>query len=233
MAAIAVLVVLPAAWWAGRLTAAPAPMTAESATGPAAATFTPPPAVAPSGSTTTTTRRKSALAAAARAVALIGSPHLLSTDGRTWLAQVLAAPTHRMQLRTLLEREASAPTMVALRDDAERGLRYGFRTVPVALRAEQVDTRRAVVSVFAALYLVSSSQPATLGHGLIRVELTWSALGWRVQYYRNSPAIGPVPAGYAPPDGGWQPINGDNVILLSEQLRELLSDSVAPDYAPS
>ncbi|MFF0250647.1 hypothetical protein [Streptosporangium sandarakinum] len=233
MAAIAALVVLPAAWWVGRLSTAPAPATAASATVPVVATAAPPPAVAPAGPTSAATRRKSALAAAARAVALIGSPHLLSADGRTWLAQVLAAPTHRTQLRALLEREASAPSMVALRDDAERGLRYGFRTVPVALRAEQIGTRRAVVSVFAALYLVSSSQPATLGHGLIRVELTWSALGWRVQHYRNSPAIGPVPAGYAPPDGGWQPVNGDNVILLSEQLRELLSDSVAPDYAPS
>ncbi|WP_068899948.1 hypothetical protein [Planomonospora sphaerica] len=241
MAALAALLAVLVAWWAGRLSTTPIPATAGAA-GPSgapaiAATGAPPPAAAAPASPTTPTstadRHKSALAAAARAVALIGSPHLLSADGRAWLVRVLAAPAHRPQLRALLEREASAPSMVALRDDAERGVRYGLRTVPVALRAEQVHARQATVTVFAALYLAGSAQPATLGHGLTRVELTWTAVGWRVRTYRSSAAIGPIPAGYTPPDGGWRPANGDNLILLSEQLRELLSDSAAPDYAPS
>ncbi|WP_189239887.1 hypothetical protein [Planomonospora parontospora] len=233
MAAVAALLAVLVAWWAGRLSSAPVPAAAASTSAPSV-TGAPPPAVpATATPASTADHRKSALAAAARAVALIGSPHLLSADGRAWLVQVLAAPAHRPQLRALLEREAAAPSMVALRDDAERGVRYGLRAVPVALRAERLEARRATVTVFAALYLAGSAQPATLGHGLARVELTWTAVGWQVRSYRSSAAIGPIPAGYTPPDGGWQPVNGDNVILLSEQLRELLSDSVAPDYAPS
>ncbi|WP_433358565.1 hypothetical protein [Streptosporangium sp. CA-115845] len=233
LSAGALLAVL-AAWALGRLSADHRPpATAGPASAPAAST----PAGSGSGSSglaagadARTRGEKGALAAAARSVALIGSPQVLTPAGRDWLSEEVADPARRAQVRALLDREASTPALAGLRDDAERGVRFALRSVPVALRAEQVSTTQASVNVFVAIYIAGSGQPASLGHGLMRLQLSWTPAGWRVSDYRSSGAVGPIPVGYSAPPSGWQPINGDNLILLSQQLRDLLSESVAPGY---
>ncbi|MFD8559693.1 hypothetical protein ACFV1N_20630 [Streptosporangium canum] len=227
----AVVVGLLVAWWVGRHSVRPAAAELGTPAAPASTVASPGPDALPPPAAATVAGEKGALAAAANAVALIGSTQVLTPAGRAWLSEVLAVPARRATVRALLDRESSAPALAALRDDAERGVRFGLRSVPVALRAEQVGSVRASVSVFVAIYLAGSSQPASLGHGLMRVELAWTAAGWRLSDYRNTPAVGPIPVGYTTPAGGWQPVNGQNLILLSEELRQLLADSMAPGYA--
>ncbi|WP_431921527.1 hypothetical protein [Nonomuraea jabiensis] len=174
--------------------------------------------------------RQGAMAAAARMVAQLGSPSILTAQGRKTLSTQIAEPGRQQALEASLAQEAATAVMVALRDDAERGLAYGLRTVPVDLRLDNYSQGRAQVAVFCAIYVASTSQPAALGHGTVTVELAWGGSGWRLRTYGNTPAVGPAPVGYVAPAEGWRPISGESVIALSYELRQLLSHGSAPPY---
>ncbi|WP_188197515.1 hypothetical protein [Nonomuraea sp. SYSU D8015] len=193
----------------------------------------PPVLTSPSGAPTPGTphqsSRQGALTAAATMVAQLGSPRILTEQGRKTVSTQIAEPGRQQALEALLAQEAATPVMAALRDDDERGLAYGLRTVPVSLRLDSYGQGRAQVAVFCAVYVASTSQPAALGHGTVTVELVWSG-GWRLRSYRNAPSVGPAPVGYFAPAEGWRPISGESVIALSYELRQLLSQGSAPPY---
>lgn len=174
--------------------------------------------------------QQGALAAAASMVSQLGSPRILTAQGRQTLSTQIAEPGRQQQLEASLAAEAATPVMVALRDDDERGLAYGLRTVPISLHVDAYNRDSAQVAVFSAIYVASTSQPAVLGHGTVTMELVWSGAAWRLRSYRNAPAVGPAPVGYAAPPDGWQPISGESVIALSYKLRQLLSQGTAPPY---
>ncbi|RCG18234.1 hypothetical protein DQ384_39265 [Sphaerisporangium album] len=228
--AAAGIVAVGAAWTAGRLTA---PTAAADAPSAAASSSRPAPSADPPrrGGDAGSPTQQAALAAAANYIAMIGSPQVLEPQRRAQLVQQIGANDYRPQLSERLEHEGASPVLAGLRDDAERHLAYGYRTVPVAVAAQHYDGSQATVEVYTATYVAGSAQPATIGHGTTVADLLFESGGWKLAGYRTTGEVGPMPAGYTTPGEGWRPVNGQSVITITQNLRDLLSRAPAPRYA--
>ena len=175
--------------------------------------------------------KSGAMSAAANYAATLTSPLLLTDHGRSEIATTIAAAGTQSTLATQLAAELNVPEVQQVVQDAASTTPYALQTVPIAVRAVTATDSQADIQVFDTTIIASSHSTPRSGYTLMDVRLSWSGGDWKLASYTTTPQVGPVPTGWQSPLNGWQAVTGQSLPDVSNALRNLLYQSVAPRYA--
>ncbi len=176
--------------------------------------------------------RGGALSAAANFSSVIGSPRVLTPEGRAGIVSAVAAPDSAAAIRQQLDHSAEGVTFDQLRTDQGGKVPFGLASIPIALKldggAEPGDT--ATVQVYAVTYVASSTATAAGGYGQATVRLSWTGGDWKLTGYTAISATGPVPTNFYSPSTGWLPVDGSSLYDVSAGFRRTLTEGTVPGY---
>ncbi|MFI9366104.1 hypothetical protein ACIG5E_34395 [Kitasatospora sp. NPDC053057] len=176
--------------------------------------------------------KSGALSAAANYAAAIGSPRVLTPEGRTGIVSAIAAPASAAALQQQLDRSASGATYDQLRTDQNGKVPFGLASVPISLQldgpGEPGDT--ATVQVYAITYVASSTATAAGGYGRATVKLAWTGGDWKLTDFSAVSTTGPISTNYYAPSTGWLPVDGSSLYDVSSGFRRTLTEGTVPGY---
>ncbi|MFD8705890.1 hypothetical protein ACFV1W_25345 [Kitasatospora sp. NPDC059648] len=176
--------------------------------------------------------RGGALSAAANYASAIGSPRVLTPEGRAGIVSAIAAPDAAAAISQQLDKSASGATFDQLRTDQAGKIPFGLASIPIALKldgpGEPGDT--ATVQVYAVTYVASSTATAAGGYGQATVRLSWTGGDWRLTGYTAISTTGPVPTNFYSPSTGWLPVDGSSLYDVSAGFRRTLTEGTVPAY---
>ncbi|MFF2751078.1 hypothetical protein ACFVVA_36780 [Kitasatospora sp. NPDC058048] len=176
--------------------------------------------------------KSGALSAAANYSAALGSPRVLTPEGRAGIVSAIAAPASAAALQQQLERSTSSATYDQLRADQGTKTPIGLASVPISLQldgtGEPGDT--ATVQVYAITYVASSTATAAGGYGRATVKLAWSGGDWKLTDFAAVSTTGPISTNYYAPSTGWLPVDNSSLYDVSSNFRRALTEGTVPGY---